>query len=67
MKVKFSEIKQIDNSGLDEVSTNGFARFANMNVSFVHRIKRNQVVISEDLYNKINTLLTNYRNNSNIN
>lgn len=59
MMVKF--LKQIE-SPLEQVSTNGFARFANMNVGFVHRIKRNQVVISEALYEKINTLLTEYIN-----
>jgi len=67
MLVKF--LKQINDSPLETLSTNGIARYAGRvgensfrNVAFVHRIKRNQVVISEALYIKLNTLLTSYIN-----
>lgn len=62
MKVRFTNLMQIDNEDLEKASTNGFARFAGINVGYLHRIKRNQVVISESMYNKIITLLTNYLN-----
>jgi len=51
-----------DNTSMEGISINGFARYMRVSPSYISKIKNNKVVLSEKMYNKIITLLTEYRN-----
>ena len=61
--VRKSQLIEVSDSGIEFVPLMAFSRFAKMSPAYLCRIKKNKVVVSERLYNKINTLLTNFRNN----
>jgi hypothetical protein len=60
MKVRKSHIEVIDEPMLNKVPLMKFADYMHMSVSFMSRIKNNKVVISESLYNKVISCLTNF-------
>lgn len=60
MKVRKSQLIEIDQPNFKYLTTTKFSKFSGINAGFLYRVKHGQVVISESLYNKINTSLTNF-------
>ena len=56
-----------DNISMEGISINGFARYMRVSPSYISKIKNNKVILSEKNYEKMISLLTEYRNNVNIN
>lgn len=62
MKVRMTKLIEINDTQLESVPLMEFSRFAGMNASYLCRVKKNQLVISEAMYNKIRKHLTNFVN-----
>jgi hypothetical protein len=60
MKVRISNVIEINNTDLDSVPLMKFSRFSGMSAAYLCRVRKNQVVISERMYNKILKHLTNF-------
>lgn len=60
MLVRKTELIEVKDSGLESVPLMAFSRHAQMSPAFLCRIKKNKVVVSEALYNKILGLLTSF-------
>jgi hypothetical protein len=60
MKVRVSKVIEINNTDLDSVPLMKFSRFSGMNPAYLCRVRKNQVVISEKMYEKILQHLTKY-------
>jgi transcriptional regulator with XRE-family HTH domain len=55
-----------DNTSMENIPVNSFARYMRVSPSYISRIKNNKVILSEKMYEKIISLLTEYRNNDRI-
>lgn len=55
-----------DNTSMENIPVNSFARYMRVSPSYISRIKNNKVRLSEKMYEKIITLLTEFRNNDKI-
>lgn len=55
-----------DTKSMEYLNINAFARYMRVSPSYISKIKNNKVVVSEKMYEKLITLLTEFRNNSNM-
>jgi transcriptional regulator with XRE-family HTH domain len=55
-----------DNTSMENIPVNSFARYMRVSPSYISRIKNNKVILSEKMYEKIISLLTEFRNNDRI-
>ena len=67
MKVRMTKLIEINDTQLDSVPLMEFSRYSGMNASYLCRVKKNQIVISEAMYNKIKKYLTKFVNDDKFN
>ncbi len=62
MKVRMTKLMEINDTLLESVPLMEFSRFSGMSAAYLCRVKKNQIVVSEAMYNKIRKHLTDFIN-----
>ena len=62
MKVRMTKLMEINDTLLESVPLMEFSRFSGMSAAYLCRVKKNKIVISEEMYDKIKKHLTDFIN-----
>ncbi len=62
MKVRMTKLMEINDTLLESVPLMEFSRFSGMSAAYLCRVKKNKIVVSEAMYNKIRKHLTDFIN-----
>jgi len=66
MKVRMTKLMEINDTLLESVPLMEFSRFSGMSAAYLCRVKKNKIVISEEMYDKIKKHLTDFINSGNM-
>jgi len=50
-----------DNTSMENIPVNSFARYMRVSPSYISRIKNNKVILSEKMYEKITSMLIEFK------